>query len=52
MRDNLKRIYRRTVPDALAGPINSLYKRFRNPNPRVPVHEAQVIDEVGAIFVH
>ncbi|MFT5413140.1 MAG: hypothetical protein ACI9NC_005894 [Verrucomicrobiales bacterium] len=52
MQKRLKKIYRNSVPNALAGPINSIYRKFNNPNPKVPIHEAQILDELKAFFVH
>ena len=52
MQKRLKKIYRKTVPNALAGPISSIYRKLNNPNPKVPIHEAQILDELEAFFVH
>jgi len=52
MPKRLKKIYRKAVPNAIAGPINSICRRFKNPNPKVPIHEAQILDELEAFFVH
>lgn len=52
MQKRLKKIYRKTVPDALAGPINSVYRKFNNPTPKIPIHEGQILDELRAFFVH
>lgn len=52
MKHALKKFYRKNVPDILASPINNVYKRFNNPNPKIPVHEAQILKELKSVFVH
>ena len=52
MQKRLRKIYRKTVPDIVSGQINSIYRKFSNPNPKIPVHEAQILAELQAFFVH